>query len=93
MPLKEVFALAKIWRNFAGISLLTAVRRPERSESLQGVVGVSKANGEVKTNSGTAGSRQKYINKRECRCILKIRVGGCEIITERFIYYLSLIHI
>jgi len=31
MPLKEVFALAKIWRNFAGISLLTAVRRPERS--------------------------------------------------------------
>jgi hypothetical protein len=32
MPLKEVFALAKIWRNFAGISLLTAVQRPERSE-------------------------------------------------------------
>ncbi len=26
--------LVKIWRNFAGISLLTAVRRPKRSESL-----------------------------------------------------------
>jgi len=42
MPLKEVFALAKIWGNFAGISLLTAVIRPEEnqrfSESLQGVV-------------------------------------------------------
>ena len=27
----------RIWGNFAGISLLIAVRRPERSESLQGV--------------------------------------------------------
>ena len=27
----------RIWGNFAGISLLIAVRRPERSESPQGV--------------------------------------------------------
>ncbi len=35
MPLKEFFALAKIWRNFAGISLLTAVRRPERKRAVR----------------------------------------------------------
>jgi hypothetical protein len=34
MPLKRSFWSAKIWRNFAGISLLTAVRRPERKREL-----------------------------------------------------------
>lgn len=37
----------RIWGNFAGISLLIAVRRPERSESPQGVVGATERSGEV----------------------------------------------
>ena len=36
MRLTEV-RCRRIWGNFAGISLLIAVRRPERSESPQGV--------------------------------------------------------
>jgi uncharacterized protein with PhoU and TrkA domain len=46
MRLSEV-SRSEIWGFFAGKSQIIAVRRPERSESLQGVVGVSEANEEV----------------------------------------------
>jgi len=63
----------KIWMSTRNSLELEAVKKfwllgvPSVSESLQGVVGVSKANGEVKTNSG-GGNRRDFLNKIKRGC-------------------------
>jgi len=43
IAIKRSFCEAKIWGKFAGFFLLIAVRRPERSESPQGVARILRS--------------------------------------------------
>ena len=55
----------RIWGNFAGISLLIAVRRPERSESPQSVAKFLK---EILSSEFGGGGMPRFSNKIKRGC-------------------------